>query len=113
MVAIREVVVTEQQLSAAMLSRSMQMHNSPTKTIQAEHMCSFQHQVYSTRKKVCAQQFKGFELNESADCHLWSTLVLKHNDPKDDYHICLHDFCVISHQNIQNEAALDVLHMNM
>jgi hypothetical protein len=91
----------------------MQMHNNPTKTIQAEHN-SFQHQVYRARKKLCAQQLKGFELNDSyvklqelTDCHLWSTLVRRHNDPED---IGLHDFCVISHQN---EAAFEVLRMNM
>ncbi len=49
------------------------------------------------------------KLQEFADCHLWSTLVLRHNDP-DDGHIGLHDFCVICHQN---EAAFDVLRMNM
>jgi hypothetical protein len=42
MVAIRDAVVTALQRSAAMLRRNMQMHDSPTKTIQAEHMCSFQ-----------------------------------------------------------------------
>ncbi len=54
-----------------------------------------------------------FELNDSyskmqefADCHLWSTLVRKHNDPEDDIHIGLYDFYIISHQN---EAAFDVL----
>jgi hypothetical protein len=45
MVAIRDVVVTAPQLSAAMLRRNMEMHNSPTKTIPAEHMRSFQHKV--------------------------------------------------------------------
>jgi hypothetical protein len=56
MVAIKEAVVTVQQLSVAMLSRNMQMpvHNSPTRTIQAEHMHSFQHQVYSASKTLCA-----------------------------------------------------------
>ncbi len=55
MVAIRDAVVTALQLSAAMLRRNMQLHDSPTKTIQAEHMRSFQHQVYSASKKLCAQ----------------------------------------------------------
>ncbi len=59
-----EAVVTVQQLSAAML-RNMQMHNTPTKTIPAEHLHSFQHQVYRARKNLCVQQLKGFELNES------------------------------------------------
>jgi hypothetical protein len=36
--------------------------------------------------------------------------VRRHNDPEDVYHIGLHDFCVICHQN---EAAFDVLRMNM
>jgi hypothetical protein len=52
MVAVRDVVVTTPQLSAAMLrGRNMQMHDSPTKTIPAEHMRSFQHQVYHTAKR--------------------------------------------------------------
>jgi hypothetical protein len=117
MLAIRDAVVTAPQLSAAMLRRNMQMHDSPTKTIQAEHMRSFQHQVYRARKKSSAQQLKGFNLDDSysklqdfAHCHLWSTLVRRHNDPEDGYHIGLHDFCVISHQK---EAAFDVLRMNM
>jgi hypothetical protein len=62
---------------------------------------------------LCAQQLNGFNLDDSydklqefADCHLWSTLVRRHNDPEDVYHIDLHDFCVISHQN---EAAFDKL----
>jgi hypothetical protein len=82
MVAIRDVVVTSQQLSAFMLSRNMQMHDSSTKTIPAEHMRSFQHQVYRASKTLCAQQLKGFNLDDSysklqefVDCHLWSTLV--------------------------------------
>ncbi len=59
-VAIRDAVVTAHQLSAAMLRRNMEMHDSPTKTIPAEHMLSFQHQVYRARKKLCAKQLKGF-----------------------------------------------------
>jgi hypothetical protein len=116
MVEIRDAVVTAPQLSAAMLHRNMQMHDSPTKTT-AEHMHSFQHQVYCASKKLCAQQLNCLNLDDSycklqefADCHLWSTLVCRHNDPEDVYHIGLHDFCVISHQN---EAAFDVLHINM
>ncbi len=87
MVAIRDAVVTVLQLSASMLSRSMQMHDIPTKTIPEEHLRSFQHQVYSASKKLCAQQLKGFNLDDSycklqefADCHLWSTLALRHNN---------------------------------
>ncbi len=117
MVAIRDAVVTALQLSAAMLRRNMEMHESPTKTIPAEHMLSFQHQVYRYRKKLCDKQLKGFALDDSygkmqefADCHLWSTLVRRHNDPEDDYHIGLHNFCVIGHQK---EAAFDILPMNM
>jgi hypothetical protein len=88
MVAFRDVVVTVPQLSASMLRRNMQMHDSPTKTIPAEHLFSFQHQVYRARKTLCVQQLKGFnfddsygKLQEFADCHLWSTLVRRHNDP--------------------------------
>ncbi len=117
MVAIRDAVVTAQQLSAAMLRRNMEMHEKPTKTIPAEHMRSFQHQVYRARKKLCAKQLNGFNLDDSfgklqefADCQLWSTLVHRHNDPEDGYHIGLHDFCTISHQK---EPAFDVLRMNM
>ncbi len=65
MVAIRDAVVTAPQLSAAMLRRNMQMHGSPTKTISAEHLRSFQHQVYRVRKQLCAQQLKGFNLDDS------------------------------------------------
>jgi hypothetical protein len=50
------------------------------------------------------------KLQDFADCHLWLTLVRRHNDPEDGYHIGLDDFCVICHQN---EAAFDVLRMNM
>jgi hypothetical protein len=92
MVAIRDAVVTAPQLSASMLRRNMQMHDSPTKTIPAEHMRSFQHQVYRARKTLCAQQIKGFyldgsygKLQELADCHLWSTLVRRHNEPEDGF----------------------------
>ncbi len=55
---------------------------------------SFQHQVYRARKKLCAQQLKGFNLDDSygklqefADCHLWSTVVRtgRHNDPEDGW----------------------------
>ncbi len=116
MVAIRDAVVTAPQLSACMLRRNMQMQDSPTKTI-PEHLLSFQHQVYRARKKLCAQQLKGFNLDDSngklqefANCHLWSTLVHRHSDPEDGYHIGLHDFCVVGHKN---EAAFDVLCMNM
>ena len=95
----------------------MQLHDSPTKTIPAEHMRSFQHQVYRARKKLCDKQLKGFALDDSygklqefAGVHLWSTMVRRHNDPEDGFHIGLHDFCVIGHQN---EAALEVLRMNL
>jgi hypothetical protein len=54
MVAIREVVVTGPQLSAAMLHKNMQMHYSPTKTSQEEHMLSF----YRASKMMYAQQIK-------------------------------------------------------
>ncbi len=64
-VAIRDAVVTAHQLSAATLRRNMEMHDSPTKTIPAEHMRSFQHQVYRARKKLCAKQLKGFEMDDS------------------------------------------------
>ncbi len=77
MVAIRDAVVTALQLSASMLRRNMQMHCSPTKMIQAEQLCSFQHQVSCACKKQCAQQLKGFNLDDSygklqefAVCHL-------------------------------------------
>jgi hypothetical protein len=50
------------------------------------------------------------KLQEFADCHLWSMLVRRHNDPEDGYHIGLQDFCATGHQN---EAAFDVLHNNM
>ncbi len=56
----------------------MEMHESPTKTIPAEHMRSFPHQVYRARKKLCAKQLKGFvfddsfgKLQEFADSYLW------------------------------------------
>ncbi len=82
MVATRDAVVTAPLLSAAMLRRNMQLHDGPTKTIPAEHMRSFQHQVYRARKKLCAKQLKDFNLDDSygklqefVDCHLWSTLV--------------------------------------
>jgi hypothetical protein len=117
MVAIREAVVTAPQLSAVQLRRNMLQHDSPTKTIPPELLRSVRHQVYRTRKELGARQLKGFELDDSfgklqefADTHMWSTLVLKHNDPEDDFHIGLHDFCVIGHQN---EAALDVLRLNL
>jgi hypothetical protein len=45
MFAIREAVITVLQLSAPLLRRNIQMHDSPTKTIPAGHMSSFQHQV--------------------------------------------------------------------
>ncbi len=66
MVAIRDAVVTVQQLSASILCRNMQMHCSPTKTIPAEHLHSFQHQDYRARKKLCTQQLKGFNLDDFA-----------------------------------------------
>ncbi len=117
MVAIRDAGVTVQQLSVSMLRRNMQMLGSTAKTIPSEHLHSFQHQVYCARQKLCAQQLKRFNLDDSysklqefADCHLWSTLVHRHNDPEYGYHIGLHDFCVISHQS---EVAFDVLHMKM
>jgi hypothetical protein len=65
MVAIRDAVVTVPQLSAAMLRRNMQIYDNPTNTIPAEHMRSFQHQVYLACKNLCAKQLKGFELDDS------------------------------------------------
>jgi hypothetical protein len=92
-------------------------HDSPTKKIPAEHMRSFQHQVYRARKTLVDKHLKVFAMDDSygklqefADSHLWSTLVRRHNDPEDDYHIGLHEYCVIGHQN---EPAFDVLRMNL
>jgi hypothetical protein len=66
---------------------------------------------------LCAKKLKGFEiddqygkLEEFAVSHMWSDLVRLHNDPENDYHISLHDFCVICRQNL---AEHDVLRMNL
>jgi hypothetical protein len=115
MVAIRDAVVTAQQLSAAMLRRNMQMHDSPTKTIPAEHMCSgFQDQVYRAAKSCVPNNSMALTwMTLTASCkslliatcgQRWctGTTIL--------YHIGLHDFCVIGHQN---KAAFNVLRMSI
>jgi hypothetical protein len=66
---------------------------------------------------LCTKKLKGFEIDDSygkleefAVSHMWSDLVRLHNDPENDYHIGLHDFCVIGRQNL---AEHDVLRMNL
>ncbi len=59
MVATRDAVVTAPQLSAAMLRRSMQLHDSPTKTIPAEHMRSFQQSGLPCLQKVVCPTTQG------------------------------------------------------
>jgi hypothetical protein len=61
MVAIREAVINAPQRSATILRQNMKLHTSLAKTIPLEHIRSFQHQVYSMCKTLCAKQLKGFE----------------------------------------------------
>jgi hypothetical protein len=96
----------------------MTLHDSPTKTIPPEHLRSFGHQVYRARKELCTKQLKGFEIDDTygtldqyAERFLWSDLVNQHNDPTNDYHINLFEFCVIGHQT--DLAEHDVFRLNL
>ena len=63
--------------------------------------------VYSVCKelRVTKQQVDGFELDDSfgsltefSDSKLFSTLLRKHNDPEDSYHLRLFEFLVLGSQ---------------
>jgi hypothetical protein len=97
MVANREAVIIAPQLSATILRQNMKLHDRLTKTISPDHIRSFQHQVYCTCKKLCANQLKAFELDdfygkldEFAESNTWSALVRRHKDEEDGHHSRLH-----------------------
>ena len=80
-------------------------HNSPTKTIPVQFMRCVQRRVSSVRKELTKQHVDGFELSDTfgsltsfCEENLFSTLLLKHNDAEDPYHLCLFDFVVLGSQ---------------
>ncbi len=76
-----------------------------------------QHQVCSARTQHTLAQFEGYQigssfgaLSEFAASHWVSSLVLHHNDPKDEYHFDLFRPFVIG-RDIQ--ARHDIVHINI
>jgi hypothetical protein len=104
-ISVVEAAKTAPTLSGATLRRNLCDHNSPTKTIPVELKRCVQRRVYNVRKELTKQHVDGFELDDSfgaltAFCedNLFSTLLRKHNDAEDPYHLRLYDFVVLGSQ---------------
>ena len=100
-----EAAKTAPTLSGAVLRRHLCDHNSLTKTIPVQLKRFVQRRVYSVRKELTKQHVDGFDLNDSfgsltefCEKNLFSTLMLKHNDAEDPYHLRPFDFVVLGSQ---------------
>ena len=100
-----EAAKTEPTLSGSVLRRNLMDHNSPTKSIPVEVKRCVQRRVNRVRKEMTKQHLDGFELSDSfgaltvfCEQNLFSTLMLKHNDADDPYHLRLFDFVVLGSQ---------------
>ena len=104
-VSVVEAAKTAPTLSGSVLRRNLMDHNSPTKTIQVELKRCVQRRVNRVRKEMTTQHLDGFELCDTfgslvvfCEKNLFSTLMLKHNDAADPYHLRLFDFVVLGSQ---------------
>ena len=104
-VSLVEAVKTAPTLSGPVLRRNLCDHRSPTKTIPVELERCVERRVYAERKKLTKQHLDGFALNDSfgsltvfSGDNLFSTLLRKHNDPEDEYHLRLFEFVVLGSQ---------------
>ena len=104
-VAVVEAAKTAPTLSGTVLRRNLMDHNSPTKTIPVELKRCVQRRVNRVRREMTAQHLDGFELSDTFGSlttfcaeNLFSTLMLKHNDAADPYHLRLFDFVVLGGQ---------------
>ena len=104
-VSVVEAAKTAPTLSGSVLRRNLMDHNSPTKTIPVELKRCVQRRVNRVRKEMTTQHLDGFELCDTfgslvgfCEKNLFSTLMLKHNDAADPYHLRLFDFVVLGSQ---------------
>ena len=79
--------------------------NDPVLKIGPEHLRRMQRIVYGERREVMKEQLRGAAINETfagleafAEKNRWSTLVERHNDSADEYHVPLFDFVIIGHE---------------
>ena len=87
-IALSEAAITAPNLSGSVIYRNMLLHDSPTKTIGAEHSRSVMQRVRHARKNLTTKQLGGFmiadsfgSLTEFCIRSSWSELVRKHKDP--------------------------------
>ena len=85
-ISLSETAITAPNLSGSAIRRNMLLHNSPTKTIGAEHSRSVMRRVRHARKDLTAKQLGGFiiadnfgTLTEFCNRSVWAEAVRKHN----------------------------------
>ncbi len=94
-------------LSGSVIRRNMLLHDSPTKTIGAEHSRCVMQRVRHARKNLTTKQLGGFMIVDSFRSMMefcirssWSELVRKHNDPAIDNDVPLYEYVVIGYELI-------------
>ena len=117
--AIVDGVKYAPQQSATALRRNMQLcaQSSPEKAIDPKLLRSVQHRVKSVRKELTIQRLAGFAIDDSYGNLLkfslennWDTLIQKHNEEEDGFHLDLFAPVVLAHEI---EAARDIIHINI
>jgi hypothetical protein len=106
---LSEAAITAPNLSGSAIRRNMLFHDSPSKTIGAEHSRSVMRRVRHARKNLTTKQLGGFmiadsfwSLTEFCIRSSWSELVRKHNDPAIDYHVSLYVTSIPCQNNVRS-----------
>ncbi len=117
-ISLSEAAITVPNLSCSAVRRNMLLpvHDSPSKTIGAEHSRSVMRRVRHARKNLTTKQLGGFMIADSFGSltkfcirNSWPELVRKHNDLAIDYHVSLYEYVKIGYESI---AARDVVRIN-
>ena len=94
--AIRTVLKSNPHATPIMVRRVLKDH-SPTKKIPAQLLQSVRHAVRNERKDMVEVSFGGLKVNDThgsptqlCKSMLLSTLVERHNDSNDDFHLHMH-----------------------
>ena len=116
-IAVSEAVTIAPNLSAAILRRNLQMLDGPGSDIGADLLRSIRYRVKSSREKLATSQLEGHFIDGSfgsltrfANRINFSSLIDKHNDPTDEYHMDIFAPVVIGSDI---KARHDVVHLNI
>ena len=116
-IAVSEAVTIVPNLSASILRRNMQMLHGPGRAIGADLLRSIRYRVKSSRDKLATSQMEGHFIDGSfgsltrfANRLNFRSLIEKHNDPTNEYHMDLFAPVVIGSEI---QAQNDVVHLNI